>query len=176
MWYARRVPPARRAPPPALTAAVRPDRRTEIAQVAYRLIAQRGLEGLRFADVAREAGINNGTLLYYFASKDALIRAVGALMVDYFAQTPAAEDLSDPFDALSAIRWEFADAIAHMQDQAAIVYAELLARAQRDPSVAELMREIDAAWHGWLSSVVERGRQAVEFAPTSTWRWSRAPS
>jgi hypothetical protein len=44
--------------------APRVDRRGDIARAAYRLIAERGLEGLRFADIARAAGINNGTLLY----------------------------------------------------------------------------------------------------------------
>ena len=67
----------------------RSDRRPEIVAVAYRLIAERGLEGLRFADVAREAGINNGTLLYYFASKDALIQAVGAFLVELYSQPTA---------------------------------------------------------------------------------------
>ncbi len=138
---------------------MRAERHAEIVQVAYRLIAERGLEGLRFADVAREAGINNGTLLYYFASKDALIRAVGAFMVDHFSETAAPTNPRAPSDPLAAIRWEFVDAGEHLQDQASVVYTELLARAQRDPSVAALLRDIDAAWHGWLSSLLERGRQ-----------------
>ena len=145
LCYARRVPPSRR---PA------------IVQAAYQLIAERGLEGLRFADVARAAGINNGTLLYYFDSKDALIRAVAALMVDQFVSAAPPEELATPDQVLAAIRWEFADAGAHQQDQAAIVYSELLARAQRDPSVAALLRDIDTTWHDWLSGLLERGRQA----------------
>jgi AcrR family transcriptional regulator len=139
---------------------VPPSRRPAIVQAAYQLIAERGLEGLRFADVARAAGINNGTLLYYFDSKDALIRAVAALMVDQFVNAAPPEELATPDQVLAAIRWEFADAGAHQQDQAAIVYSELLARAQRDPSVAALLRDIDTAWHDWLSGLLERGRQA----------------
>jgi AcrR family transcriptional regulator len=154
VWYAARVPTAA-APSPT-----RGDRRTAIVQVAYRLIAERGLEGLRFADVAREAGINNGTLLYYFASKDALIRAVGALMVEQFSETAAPRNPQAPSDPLAAVRWEFADAAAHLQDRSSVVYTELLARAQRDPFVATLLRDIDAGWHGWLTSLLERGREA----------------
>ncbi|MBV9329171.1 MAG: TetR/AcrR family transcriptional regulator [Chloroflexi bacterium] len=138
----------------------RTDRRAQIVHVAYRLIAERGLEGLRFADVARAAGINNGTLLYYFDSKDALIRAVGSLMVDQFSQTAAPNNPGAPVDPLAAIRWEFVDAGEHLQDQAAVVYTELVARAQRDASVAAILRDIDAAWHGWLCSILERGRQS----------------
>jgi AcrR family transcriptional regulator len=144
---------------------MRADRRVEIVQVAYRLIAERGLEGLRFADVAREAGINNGTLLYYFASKDALIRAVGAFMVEQFSQTAAPQNPQAPLDPVAALRWEFVDAGAHLQDRAAVVYTELVARAQRDASVAALLRDIDAAWHGWLSSLLERGRASGVIRP-----------
>src|SRR5262249_26200838 len=127
---------------------------------AYRLIAERGLEGLRFADVAREAGINNGTLLYYFASKDALIRAVGALLVEQFSETAAPRNPEAPSDALAAVRWEVVDAAEHLQDRSLVVYTELLARAQRDPFVAGLLREIDAGWFGWLTGLLERGRKS----------------
>jgi AcrR family transcriptional regulator len=161
------VAPARSTSPhPAASRAraaatpARADRRTEIVQVAYRLIAERGLEGLRFADVAREAGINNGTLLYYFASKEALIRAVGAYMVEQFSQTAAPQNAEAPVEPLAAIRWEFVDASRHLVDRAAVVYTELAARAQRDASIAAVMRDIDAAWHTWLCSVLERGQQS----------------
>jgi len=156
-----RVPPARRPPPSAAatgSSVERVDRRTAIVSVAYRLIAERGLEGLRFADVAREAGINNGTLLYYFASKDALIQAVGSFLVDQFSQPVTPRASSVPRDPLLDLRWEFADARARLHDQAGVVYTELLARAQRDPAVAALLRDIDAAWRGWLTSILERGR------------------
>src|SRR5262245_65122284 len=94
---------------PADAAAAAPtDRRAEIVRVAYRLIVERGLEGLRFADVAREAGINNGTLLYYFASKDALIQAVDALLVEQFIQPGAPREDGRPLDPLAELRWEFA--------------------------------------------------------------------
>src|SRR5262245_37587974 len=145
---------------PADAAAAAPtDRRSDIVRVAYRLIAERGLEGLRFADVAREAGINNGTLLYYFASKNALIEAVGAYLVEQFSQSAAPRTAGAPIDALAELRWEFADAQKRLDDQLGVVYLELLARAQRDPAVAALLRDIDAGWHGWLRSVLEAGQQ-----------------
>src|SRR5215831_2937803 len=104
-----------RVPSTTTLAPARSSRRAQIVQAAYRLIAERGLEGLRFADVARAAGINNGTLLYYFDSKDALIRAVAALMVDQFVNAAPPEELATPDQVLAAIRWEFADAGAPKQ-------------------------------------------------------------
>jgi AcrR family transcriptional regulator len=137
--------------------AARSGRRTEIVQVAYRLIAERGLEGLRFADVAREAGINNGTLLYYFASKDVLIQAVGNYLVEQFSQIGPPPTAAPRLQALAQLRWEFVDARQRLHNDTGAVYTELLARSRRDPAVAALLRSIDAGWRGWLVSILERG-------------------
>jgi len=134
------------------------DRRGDIVRAAYRLIAERGLEGLRFADIARAAGINNGTLLYYFSGKDALIEAVGRFLVDQYSQSDAPRAAGRVTSALDELRWEFTDAAARLNDVAGVVYTELLARAQRDPAVAALLLDIDASWRGWLVSILERGQ------------------
>jgi AcrR family transcriptional regulator len=152
-WYARRVP---RSPSPTTAA-----RRDAIVQVAFNHIADRGLEGLRFADVARDAGINNGTLLYYFASKDELIQAVGAYLVDQYSQTPGRASNVDPLtDPLHGLELEFVDARARLADRLGLVYAELLARAQRDPAIAAVLRDIDAHWRGWLVTLLSACRGA----------------
>ena len=39
------------------------DRKSELVEIAYRLIAQNGLEGFRIRQVAAEAGIDNGTAI-----------------------------------------------------------------------------------------------------------------
>lgn len=148
-------------PPVAVRPAPRTARRAEIVQVAYRLIAERGLEGLRFADIAREAGINNGTLLYYFASKDALIEAVGTFLVDQFSQSSAPRSAQAPLDPLAELRWEFVDAQDRLHDRAGVVYIELVARAQRDATVAALLQDIDAGWRGWLTSILDLDLQLV---------------
>ena len=138
--------------------ALRGDRRGDIVRAAYRLIAERGLEGLRFADVARAAGINNGTLIYYFTGKNALIEAVGKFLVDQYSQSGTPPSADRAIDALDELRWEFIDAAARLNDDAGVVYTELLTRAQRDPAVAALLLDIDASWRGWLVSILERGQ------------------
>jgi len=144
--------------PMAAEPTTRTSRRAEIVQVAYRLIVERGLEGLRFADVAREAGINNGTLLYYFASKDVLIQAVGVYLLEQFSQTASPPPGDQQLDAVAQLRVEFADACQRLHDQVGVVYTEMVARARRDPTVASLLRDMDKAWRGWLTSILERGR------------------
>jgi hypothetical protein len=45
------------------------DRRRQLVSIAINHIALKGFEGLRFQEVAEEAGINNATLYHYFPAK-----------------------------------------------------------------------------------------------------------
>src|SRR5207245_5045007 len=51
-------------------------RRDELVLAAYRLLAERGFEGLRTRDIAGAVGLNIATLHYYFPTKEALVRGV----------------------------------------------------------------------------------------------------
>src|SRR5262249_37797655 len=121
--------------------------------------------GLRFGDVARAAGINNGTLLYYFPSKEALIRAVGTYLVEQFAETAWPANPGTLNDPRKQLRWEFADARERLGSDLGVVYTELLARAQRDPSVAQLLRDIDTNWANWLRGFLSTGARSGAFRP-----------
>jgi len=137
-----------------------PDRRREIVQVAYRQIAERGLEGLRFGDVARQAGINSGTLLYYFESKDALVQGVVAYLIEEFSEIHAPHTAGDADHPLTQLRREFEDVRFRLRErpEVGIVYAELAARAQRDPQVGDLLRQLDDGWRGYLTEIITRGK------------------
>jgi len=153
---------------PGVVAVQRPpaaERRRAIVQVAYRLIAERGLEGLRFSDVARAAGINNGTLLYYFASKDELVHGVVGHLIEEFSDIHAPTTPGDTQDPLVQLRREFEDVRYRLRErpEVSIVYAELAVRASRDPAVADLLRQLDDGWRGWLAQIVSRGQERGTF-------------
>lgn len=52
-----------------------PGRRIRILESAARLFAEKGVEGVRLHEIAREAGLNQATLLYYFPSKRGIYEA-----------------------------------------------------------------------------------------------------
>ena len=52
-------------------------RRQQLVSIAMEQIAKKGFEGLRFQEVAKQAGVNNATLYYYFPTKEALISRSG---------------------------------------------------------------------------------------------------
>lgn len=52
------------------------DKRKEILSAALRLFVESGFHGTPTSKIAREAGVANGTLFHYFATKDELIVAL----------------------------------------------------------------------------------------------------
>ena len=54
------------------------DTHVELIETAVRLIAEKGVEALSMAALAREVGINRTTVYYHFDSKEALIEEVKA--------------------------------------------------------------------------------------------------
>ena len=56
------------------------DRHQEILDAAARVITERGLAETRISDIAEEAGVSPGLILYYFDSKDRLL-AEGILRI-----------------------------------------------------------------------------------------------
>jgi AcrR family transcriptional regulator len=84
------------------------DRKTELVEIAYRLIAQKGLEGFRIRQVAAEAGIDNGTRHYHFRSKEALIHGVVDYLMEHLQNNHAVRNAMDP-TALDELHMEFED-------------------------------------------------------------------
>jgi AcrR family transcriptional regulator len=136
------------------------DRRHELVGIAYRLIAQNGLEGFRIRQVAAEAGIDNGTLHYHFPSKEALILGV----VDYLMedlQNNRAVCRDAEATALDELRMEFEDIRLRLRrtPEQFIVLSDLAVRSWRDPVVAKMFRKLDDGWHLHLVALLERGIQ-----------------
>jgi AcrR family transcriptional regulator len=136
------------------------DRKSELVEIAYRLIAQNGLEGFRIRQVAAEAGIDNGTLHYHFPSKEALILGVvDYLMEDLKNNRAVGKDAEQT--ALDELRLEFEDIRLRLRrtPEQFIVLSDLAVRSWRDPVVAKIFRKLDDGWHAHLVALLDRGIQ-----------------
>jgi AcrR family transcriptional regulator len=60
----------------------RAEKRREILEVTWRLMATRGADAATMREIARAAGYANGALAYYFANKDALVEAAYVYVFD----------------------------------------------------------------------------------------------
>lgn len=135
------------------------ERRRALVAAAYQAIAQKGFEGLRVRDVAAAVGVNNATLHYYFPTKEDLIRAVLAFVIDELLTSRTMHVGSRKEDALQRLRQYFKAVAkeARSTPEPMIVLNELTARAARDETIRGPLREYEERWLAAFSSVLREG-------------------
>lgn len=136
-------------------------RKQELALVAYRLLAERGFEGLRVREVAATAGINIATLHYYFPSKEDLIHAVGEHLFQQFltVTAPLPEGYQDtPDQQILQVFRDMQYQLAQVPDLF-IVMNELHLHALRDPAVHALLQKLNDQWQAHLAWICTAGMQ-----------------
>jgi AcrR family transcriptional regulator len=142
-------------------------RKVAVLEAAGRVIAERGADATRFADVAAESGVPVSTLQYYFGSREDLLVAA-------FRHASAAEiagleteiaGLDDPWQQLARI---VTRAVAGYEDPATgtgRLWIESWHFGIRDAEMrADTVRDYDA-WRQLVAGVVRRGAEAGRFVP-----------
>lgn len=129
--------------------------RQALVRAGYRLLAERGFEGLRTREIAGAVGVNIATLHYYFPSKEDLVRAVVGLAMSRFQTTldregTAAQRLRAHFQGLRRLSRDEPELFA--------VMGELMLRSARDPSLSEIVQKTNEFWHGTLRTLIRGAR------------------
>ena len=146
-----------------MTPAARPARAAAESRRAELVLAERGFEGLRTREVAREVGVNIATLHYYFPTKEALIRAVLDHAMSRFRTTlePRGSRTVDLRGYLRATRQLLLD-----EPELGAVMAELALRSVRDEATGRILNEMYGLWHstvrGLLRRAVREGKARAE--------------
>jgi len=133
-------------------------RRRELVGITHRLIAAKGLEGLRTRDVADAASTDTGTLHYHFPSKELLVQAVVERLGEDFRANRAARAHAAT-NAFAELRNEVFDVVSRVHDspQDLMVMMDFIVRASRDPAVAEILGRTRRAWKAELLGLFRRG-------------------
>jgi AcrR family transcriptional regulator len=136
------------------------DRKRELIVIAYRAIAEKGLEGFRIRQVTAEADIDNGTLHYHFPSKEALIHGVVDYLVEDLQNNRAGQEQANQ-NALEELRKEFEDIRLRVRDtpEQLTVLSELAIRSWRDPEIARIFKKVDDGWRSHLVALLDCGVQ-----------------
>jgi len=142
-------------------------RKVAVLEAAGRVIAERGADATRFADVAAESGVPVSTLQYYFGSREDLLVAAfrHASGTEIEALEAEIEALGDPWQQLAHI---VARAVAGYEDPATgtgRLWIESWHFGIRDAEMrADTVRDYDV-WRQLVAGVVRRGSEAGRFAP-----------
>jgi AcrR family transcriptional regulator len=118
----------------------------EIVDAAERRLRDGGYEALSVAAVARELGLAQNAIYWYFPSKDHLfVAALERILGDLAARKPKGD-----VDVVERILW-FTDQFAEVFDLRGAMYEQ----ARRSEVVARFARELDATLDRMLSHALE---------------------
>ena len=137
----------------------------EIINAALEVFADRGFAATKLEDVARKAGVTNGTIYLYFENKEALFKAlVRQTIVPVIAQgealaqsfTGSARDL---FEQLVREYWRLVG-----ETSLSGIPRLMIAEARNFPELARFYyEEVVTRGHRLMAGVLERGMKAGEF-------------
>jgi AcrR family transcriptional regulator len=133
------------------------DRRVAILRAAARVVARRGVRGLRVEEVAREAGVSTALLYYHFTDRSGLLKSTLDYVNDQAnSYTEAAITRSDGArDELEQLL------LLELQDEPAVVensraWGELRACAVFDTELQAPLRSSTAKWSRDVAAAIRR--------------------
>jgi len=131
-------------------------RRDQLIEVTIGLVAERGYAATSLARIAQAAGITKGAVLYHFASKDAVVAAAHAHVLDALvADVGAAVDAAPPDRAPAAYVRRMIGHLTEHPDHARMVI-EAMAQGGRPAS--------EARWKP-LAALLRNARETRGLAP-----------
>ncbi|MER7951700.1 TetR/AcrR family transcriptional regulator [Streptomyces sp. NPDC096079] len=141
-------------------------RSTQILEAAARVIARRGVRGLRVEELAAEAGVSTGLIYYHFKDRTGILRHTLEFINDraerYTAHDPDAEPLSPREELDQVLCLELQDTPEVRENSSA--WGELRASAVFDPVLRE---DLARATLQWVQEVAGLLGQVRPLAPAA---------
>src|SRR5215467_6667000 len=144
------------------------DRRRQLAQAARRVIAARGIGGVRLKDVAAEAGLSSQSVLYYYPDLRQLVEHAIEHTLERFAQrrAAAAAAIDDPRAALiSTIQ---AGLPTGPDDEDLRILYEAAGYFRDDHALGERIRAMTAKQVEIYQRILEQGQARGQFELADT--------
>lgn len=145
-------------------AAARASARARILDAAVILIAREGINGVRVARIAVQAGVSASLLHYHFASRDSLLAE--ALEHSYeLAGAIRTTHGEAPSEAPERLRWMIDQCLplpGALHDDW-MLWVELWLHAGRRPELRPIAARLYGRMHEWFSAAIADGEQTGEF-------------
>lgn len=127
------------------------DKREAILRSAIKVFAGKGFFNAKVADIAREAGIADGTVYLYFKSKDDILHSIfDRAMAEFIAEgKKELEPIADPFEKLRKIAQLHLERLGADRELAIVFQVELRGSTK-------FMQEFSAAGFGEYLDIIKR--------------------
>src|SRR5579875_704939 len=137
-----------------------PSRQVAILEAAARLIARRGVRGLRMEELAAEAGVSAGLLYYHFTDRATLLQRT----LEFISERAGAyTECRIPDGSSSRSRLEH-KLLLEVQDDAVVIensaaWGELRASALFEPELREILRHSTTEWNDEVAELIDAIRE-----------------
>jgi AcrR family transcriptional regulator len=146
------------------------DRHQEIVEAAARVITERGLAETRIADIAEQAGVSPGLILYYFESKDRLLSEALTYANDQFYLRMSREIRRIPSAREQLRRLVDLSVPGYLPEYGRLdewaLWIEVWVRALRDADMAKDREVLDQRWRNQIAEIIRTGQTSGEFTST----------
>jgi AcrR family transcriptional regulator len=137
-----------------------------VLEAAGRIVAQRGIEGIRVREIASEAGLSPGAVLYHFPDQAELLFTVHSdTLTRYMAGRRAAFD-PDGDPELSLLRVMQAGVPPWANEHMIRLLYELHGLARRSAPHAKLLGDLWSEEKALYEELIEAGVRTETFSPT----------
>jgi AcrR family transcriptional regulator len=139
-------------------------RRAELLDAAQRVVLERGLANTRVADVAQATNVSGGLIHYHFATKDILLTEMmrTAAEADISRARRIAAGKGSALERLDKLLRHWIPAAG--EDENWLLWIDAWGAGLREPAVAGISAELDAAWVAVLQSILRDGQASGEFS------------
>lgn len=135
-------------------------RRQQILGAAAQCFRDHGFHGASIAQISKIAGMSPGHIYHYFENKEAIIAAIVAQDLESLLTLTA--ELRAACNVRAALIERAAEGVADQLDPiSAALKLEIVAEAARNPRVAQIVREADAACRRELAVTIRAIRRAA---------------
>lgn len=143
-------------------------RRLQVIEAAVHVIGEKGMSDTRVADVAKQAGVSPGLLLYYFESKDALLREALTHVEESF-YVEVFDELATMHGAPARLLHLIEMSVPDPDQRRGPVsmwklWPEMWVRALRLEQAADRRRALDHRWRHTIADIVRDGQVSGEFS------------
>ena len=144
-----------------------PDTKDKIVYAAMMLFAQKGYGSTSVADILHAAGVNAGSLYYFFPGKqDVLLAVLDAYLrgIHPMLLAPAWKDVADPIERVFALLARYRAALESTECTYGCPIGSIaLELHEPDPAVRQLLA---ANFAGWLTAIEQCFIDAGDRLPT----------
>ena len=139
-------------------------RRREILEATWRVIAQQGIEAATIREIAREAGFSSGVLSHYFSNKEDIL--ISAHRLAFQRVVERASLANEGAIGIAAVRTALYEALPFDEERhiEAVLDVSFWSQALVNDRLNAVRRDSIVGGRGWWIGMLQSGRDRGEMA------------